>query len=111
MARVYSTQLFNLIVPGAGTQLLGTVPASTVWVVRHITAFPQAITDLPIKGFTIFLNSGVVLWANRGPAIPLGQSLDWSGRHVVEAGDAITADMGDATGWSFLGSGYQLALP
>lgn len=111
MSRVYSARLgggIDLVPEGA---VLGTVPASTVWVVRHITVVFRGSPTGALDGFSVTNGAGEPLWYQSGPEISVFQSLDWAGRHVIEAGDSVTFLTEDAGPWDALMSGYALSTP
>ena len=111
MSRVYSARLGGGIdiVPSGAT--LGTVPASTVWVVRHLTVVFRGVPTTPLNGFSVTNGAGEPLWYQSGPEITVFQSMDWAGRHVLEAGDSVTFLTIDAGPWDVLMSGYALSTP
>lgn len=111
MSRVYSARLFYQDALGAGTTSLGGPAAGYLWVVRHMTAIYLGGASSFLDGFVVTIDSGPVLWATGGLQIGGEQTYDWSGRHVLYAGEAVEFTSLDAALWSIVGSGYLLATP
>ena len=111
MARVYSTQLAEVVGLGAGSTQIGLVPAGNVWVVRHATATFAANTALPLQGFTLKTGTDVALWIVGPLGVATVRPYDYSGRHVLVAGEGLYFDSGDPADWEIIVSGYQLTLP
>lgn len=111
MSRVYSARLGGGVGIEPAGAALGTVPTSTVWVVRHLTVVFRGAPTAVLNGFSVTNTAGEPLWWQSGPEIAALQSMDWAGRHVIEAGDTVTFLTGDAGPWDVLMSGYALATP
>lgn len=111
MARVYSKQLISVVGLGAGPTEVALVPDGVVWVFRHMTATYNNATSTPLDGFQIQTGATMHLWT----VGPLGVSAvlpyDWSGRHVLNAAEALYFASSDDANWQLLASGYELALP
>ena len=114
MARVYSAQLFHQAgIGSSATVALGGPDMGFVWVLRHATVVYSSAFTGPARGFEMF-------WQGDYPLIGIGpnnvvqnQPYDFSMRHVVNAGELLTAFSADpaSPGWMILCSGYELALP
>lgn len=111
MAKVYSTQLFSVIDLGLGTTEVALVPDGVVWVIRHMTARYEATNTTPLNGFEVETADGAPLW-NVGPlGVAFARTYDYSGRQVLNAGQAVNFKSDDDANWALLGSGYTLTLP
>ena len=111
MARVYSTQLAEVVGLGLGPTELGVVPAGNVWVVRHATATYAANTATPLGGFTLQTGTNVALWVVGPLGVATVRPYDYSGRHVLVAGEGLYFVSDDSPNWEIIVSGYQLTLP
>jgi hypothetical protein len=111
MARVYSARLADVPTLFTGPTVLGTVPASTIWVVRNMSA-TYLPDDAPnLDGFVIQNSATTILWRVGKFAVVPAFTYEWGGRHVLNSGEELTFDTVDPTGWGILVSGYALALP
>jgi hypothetical protein len=111
VSRVYSARLGGGVGIEPAGALLGTVPASTIWVVRHITVVFRGAPTTVLLGFQVVNGATEPLWWQSGPEIAAQQSMDWAGRHVIEPGDTVTFLTSNPGPWDVLMSGYALATP
>jgi hypothetical protein len=111
VARVYSKQLVSAVGLGLVLTDLATVPAGTVWVVRHMTAAFAATPAGTLGGFEVGTGDGGAIWSLGPLGVLWGQTYDYSGRQVLNAGQVLTFTSGDDPSWQLLVSGYELALP
>lgn len=113
MATLYTIHMLD--VPqssSSGTYLSAAVPASTRWVVRDIIMCNYAGPNVHINGLVVYKNSNFTYLYFVGPwqARP-GQTYQYDGRAVLEAGDKIAVQLNDSNMWSVSISGFQLTLP
>jgi hypothetical protein len=113
VSRVYSQQLIYGLSMGAGTTTIGGPPSGTLWVLRHMTAYADIDIVTRLYGFTLELDETLPLWTLGGFGIPVATSFHWSGRAVVNPGQALTFTTADpaSPGWNLVAHGYALALP
>ena len=103
MATLYSTQLYS---NGSlnGVDTLSPVPAGYIWIVRQVTFF--AATVSPAGCFANINGGGMIFYGEVTASAPY---IDWSGRHVLEAGDELSITTNVST--LVLVSGYVLTAP
>lgn len=108
MAGVYSAQ-FLLGGLGAGGHTVGTVPADEVWILRDLTAVNGTpSTGLVIVNVTPAGGAAATVIARQLAATP--DMAEWSGRIVLETGDAVLVQVGGATTTVYVTlSGYRLS--
>lgn len=111
MSRIYSARLAGAVAVEPDGADLGTVPADSVWVLRHITVVYRGAGTAGLTGFSFTNAAAEPIWWQSGPEIDAIQSTDWAGRHVMNAGDTLTFTTGDAGPWDMLVSGYLLTAP
>lgn len=103
---IYSTRFYGAVYTGSGAvTTLYTVPAGKVAVLRDVEATSVGTT---VTLYVLVLG-GVVLreWSSTSA----GQSFPWTGRQVLNAGEALNAYAPTSQQWSLLVSGYLLDSP
>jgi hypothetical protein len=111
VSRVYSAHLGGGVGLGGGPTVLGIVPVGKVWVVRHITVTFHGALTIPLNGWIVYNGANEWLWSRPGADIVTDASEDWSGRHVLDAGDSLIFESIDTADYNVLASGYELTTP
>jgi hypothetical protein len=113
VSRVYSQRLIVYRDLTTGATPVGGPPDNTQWVVRHVTATPEIDVAGPFEGFSLTIDALYPLWTLGGFMLATNQSYDWSGRHVLYAGEQLvfTTVTTGGPGWSLVVSGFELATP
>lgn len=105
MAAIYSTLFAELELPVATQQLLFTVPAGQVMIVRDIDVYSNATPPCNI-GFSGTGAAVIFAFFNFTAAFT---SLQWQGRQVFPAGSQLNGRASSAAMWCRV-SGYLLTV-
>jgi hypothetical protein len=112
MGRVYSAELWHLEAVGVGPYISEFVPDGYLWILRDVSV---VLTEGPGTGqppsFIFYTHAYANAWFTRPDfSTMLGLSYQWSGRKVLNTGDAIEFDTNSIAS-NVAVSGYVLSLP
>lgn len=111
MANVFSTVFANKVATGTNPDVLYTVPAGSVAVVKSINLFANfAPMTRNLQCNIATGTSGAILFRVGDPYCIAQRCYTWWGMHVVPSGQTIRSSNAIA-GWHIAISGYLLTLP